>query len=126
MLCEDKYHLQYLSLSVNRIRGTLPDCVASLQSLKFLFMYSNLLSGSLTHSQQRREAAYPALRIFVLARNYFGGAIDSLQLNKAETVVLSSNRFSCHAPTLNDAAQLGQGANRKGCLSLSDGLCRTF
>eukprot|EP00658_Telonema_sp_P-2_P052147 TRINITY_DN4032_c0_g1_i6.p1 TRINITY_DN4032_c0_g1~~TRINITY_DN4032_c0_g1_i6.p1 ORF type:complete len:887 (+),score=95.56 TRINITY_DN4032_c0_g1_i6:717-3377(+) len=93
-----------LSLSNNGISGTIPISVASMTALRVLLANDMALSGTLPTFNDN------SLVTLSLSRNYLVGGLVSLQnQSRLATLVLSSNHLSCEAPSLDNAALLGQG-----------------
>ncbi|KAE9598879.1 hypothetical protein Lal_00022457 [Lupinus albus] len=89
--------VKIISLRSNLLVGNLPDDIASLPSLKYLYLQNNNLSGDIPSSLS------PKLNILDLSYNSFTGGIPKIFANFTEltSLYLQNNSLSGDIPNLN-------------------------
>eukprot|EP00656_Telonema_subtile_P051709 TRINITY_DN7026_c0_g1_i3.p1 TRINITY_DN7026_c0_g1~~TRINITY_DN7026_c0_g1_i3.p1 ORF type:complete len:1285 (+),score=198.37 TRINITY_DN7026_c0_g1_i3:119-3973(+) len=99
--------LLYLSMSNNRVSGTLPDGICNSTTLKAFTANAMRMSGTLPECLGHLSQ----LELLSVARNYLRGTLpESMDaMTMLRTLFMFSNRFACNAPHLDGAAQLGAG-----------------
>eukprot|EP00656_Telonema_subtile_P051092 TRINITY_DN6796_c0_g1_i5.p1 TRINITY_DN6796_c0_g1~~TRINITY_DN6796_c0_g1_i5.p1 ORF type:complete len:1237 (-),score=178.33 TRINITY_DN6796_c0_g1_i5:137-3847(-) len=102
-----------LTISNNRLSGTLPASLTSQSKLQGLLANSMRLSGTIPEapsSQHINQTWAASLTVLSLSRNYIRGSLRGVaKASKLQTLVTSSNFFSCEAPLLENALLLGDG-----------------
>eukprot|EP00656_Telonema_subtile_P018154 TRINITY_DN19789_c0_g1_i1.p1 TRINITY_DN19789_c0_g1~~TRINITY_DN19789_c0_g1_i1.p1 ORF type:complete len:1166 (+),score=65.42 TRINITY_DN19789_c0_g1_i1:148-3645(+) len=93
-----------VDLTRNRVSGTIPATLLASTRLKSLLLNDVRLSGTLPVVN-----ATSSLISLGLARNYLQGGVGDLHGPNLQTLLLSSNYFSCEASELEHAVLLGQG-----------------
>eukprot|EP00656_Telonema_subtile_P057663 TRINITY_DN9538_c0_g1_i4.p1 TRINITY_DN9538_c0_g1~~TRINITY_DN9538_c0_g1_i4.p1 ORF type:complete len:894 (+),score=105.11 TRINITY_DN9538_c0_g1_i4:1970-4651(+) len=96
-------NLQTLTLSGNRLSGTLPRSFFQSPSLRTALLNNLKLSGSLPTSNHSH------IKALSLSRNYLQGSSDGLASTALATLVISANYMSCEAGRLEHALGLGEG-----------------
>ena len=100
--------LATLELSRNKLSGTIGVSLASSTSLQDFLVNDMSLSGSLP-ATSRRSSSFTNLSTFSVTRNFLTGNLDIFDsATQLETVLLSSNRFSCKIPGFYSAQLLAR------------------
>ena len=99
-----------VDLSGSKLSGVLPPNAVN-TGTRGLLLNDLKLSGSLPTGSARRVDGVTDKIAFAASRGYFTGKIPDQFNSKLgfETLILSSNRFSCKAPGMEGAANLGVG-----------------
>ena len=99
-----------VDLSGSKLSGLLPPNAVN-AGTRGLLLNDLKLSGSLPAGSARRVDGVTDKIAFAASRGYFTGKIPDQFNSKLgfETLILSSNRFSCNAPGMDGAANLGVG-----------------
>ena len=106
-----------------RISGTLPAPSAAGRfffTVTALLLHNLRLSGSLPHKPQSMAGPFinpnVSMKVLTLARNYMIGDIKSLDhFTNLESLLISSNYFSCAAAGMNGATHLATGMHFSNC-----------